>query len=110
MSETKQSRLAWVFVGLIGIAALTLFSAGGPVGASGDHDEAHELRRSGDVMPLAQLLEQADLGGLRIIEADLEREHGTLVYELELLDDTGRVHKRHFDAVSGSPLARSADD
>lgn len=111
--QTKESRgfrLAWVFVALTLVAGGALFYGGSPAGASEDHDEAHELRLRGDVLPLAEIIERAGLGGQRIIEADLEREHGRLVYELEVLDTDGRVSKRYFDAASGEALGRGRED
>lgn len=104
MSDLRGSRLAWVFVALVVSAAATLFYAGVPVLASGDHDDAHDLRERGEVMPLADILRHPALAGLRVLEADLEHEHGRAVYELEVLDSGGRVSKRYFDAGNGQPL------
>jgi hypothetical protein len=33
-----------------------------------------------------------------------------MVYELELLDPTGRVDKRYYDATSGEPLDARLED
>ncbi|MCP5305862.1 MAG: peptidase [Chromatiaceae bacterium] len=110
MSEQYGFRLAWVFVALVFIAGGVLFTGSAPVGASDDHDEVRTLRERGDVMPLTEVLRHPSLAGHRVIEADLEREHGRLVYELELLDSTGRVYKREFDAVGGQPLGDAKED
>ena len=104
MSEQTRARLSWLFVGLTAIAAAMLFTQGATVGASDDHEVARELRHGGDILPLTELLERAELSGMRVLEAELEREHGRLVYELELLDADGRVHERLFDAATGQPL------
>ena len=91
--------------------ALLLWSlAAGP---SADHEAAFELAREGRILPLERILEQQrrDRPG-RILEVELERENGSLVYELELLDAHGRVWELYYDAVSGRLLeteAREAD-
>ena len=110
MSEARKARVSWLFVALIGAAAVTLFSGVWPVGASDDHDRVRELRQGGDIVPLAELLARAELNGLRVLEAELEDEDGRLVYELQLLDEAGRVHERYFDAASGHPLEERAED
>lgn len=104
MSEQTRTRLSWLFVGLTAVVAAMLFMLGAPVGASDDHEVARELRHGGDILSLTELLERAELGSMRVLEAELEREHGRLVYELELLDADGRVHERLFDAATGQPL------
>jgi hypothetical protein len=104
MSELRSAPLAWVFVALTAAAAAGLLSGVPPVGASDDHEEARELRTRGEVVPLATVLDRPDLAGTRVLEAELEREHGRLVYELEILDSDGRVSKRYFDAATGEAL------
>ena len=63
-----------------------LGSACAPSGASTGTREAVELRDGGEILPLADLLDSDAVRGMRVIEAELEREHGRAVYELELLD------------------------
>ncbi|MGC8001007.1 PepSY domain-containing protein [Salmonella enterica] len=46
--------------------------------------------------------------GARLIEVELEREHGRLIYELEYLSG-GEVYKLRIDAVSGAALAQERD-
>ncbi len=87
--------------------ALLLWSlAAGP---SADHEAAYELAREGRILPLERILEQQrrDRPG-RILEVELEREDGNLVYELELLDADGRVWELYYDAVSGRLLETEA--
>ena len=110
MSETNGIRLSWVFVAVALISGAALLYDVAPAGASDDHDDARELMASGEVMPLADLLARPELEGLRVLEAALEREHGRMVYELELLDPTGRVDKRYYDATSGEPLGARLED
>jgi uncharacterized membrane protein YkoI len=104
MREKNTGRLAAAFSVLALLAAVILFSGASVVGASDDHDTARMLRDRGDIMPLSELLQHPALAGQRVIEAELEREHGRLVYELELLDSAGQVREQYFDATTGQPL------
>jgi uncharacterized membrane protein YkoI len=60
--------------------------------------------KEGTILPLSELLAREELAGVRVIEAELEHEHGRAVYELELLHDNGRVYERYYDATTGEPL------
>lgn len=110
MSEQARMRLSWLFVVLVMVSAVVVFLGGVPAGASDDHDRVRDYRRGGDIIPLAQILAENGLTGSRIIEAELEDEHGRLVYELELLGDDGRVYERYFDATTGEPGKGLKDD
>ena len=65
-------------------------------------EEVRQLRESGDIMPLEDLLRKirADHPG-RVIEIELEQEHDRYVYELEVVDDEGVVWELYFDAYNG---------
>lgn len=110
MSETGKNPMSWLFIAITLAAAVVLFQGGVPAVAGDDHDQAHDLRHAGDIVPLSQLLARPELAGQRVLEAELETEHGRLVYELELLDEAGRVHERYYDAVTGQPLKGSGED
>ena len=110
MSEIARSRLAWLFVVLVITTGVVLFQGGSPVVASDDHDEARALRHAGNIVPLSELMQRPELAGRRVLEAKLEREHGSLVYELELLDDAGRVEERYYDAVTGKLMQEKRED
>lgn len=74
-------------------------------GRGGDHDEAREALEDGQALPLSRILPLA----LRavpgeVLEVELEREHGRLVYEIEILARTGRVRKVTLDARTGAVL------
>lgn len=109
MADKKRNRWSWLPVVIVVATAGVLFYDVGPVGASEDHEDVRELRESGAILPLSELLARPDLQGLRVLEAEIEREHGRLVYELELLDESGRVRERYFDAASGEPLNDKGD-
>ena len=112
MSERNRMRWSWLFVAVVVAAGGVLAVVDMPVMASGDddHEHAREYLESGQAMPLTQLLSRPELAGRQVLEAELEHEHGRLVYELELLGDDGRVDKRYFDAASGEPVQRARDD
>lgn len=101
-----------VYVMLIGSVMLTatLVLAGVLSAGASDHDEVRAYWRSGEIIPLAQLLARDDLVDLRVIEAELEEEDGVLVYELEVLGSDGRVRERYYDASSGEPIGAWRDD
>ena len=110
MTEQKNKPLSWVFVVAALVLGITIFnSSWTPVNAS-DHDHVRELRFKGKIIPLRTLLEQVDDEGMTVIEAELEREHGQLVYELELLDTEGRIIERYYDAVTGKFLKQELED
>ena len=68
-------------------------------------DEVRAWVESGRIQPLEQLLARHPLPG-RVLDVELESEHGTLVYEIKWLDDNGRRHKTYLDAASGEMLGR----
>lgn len=111
MSESGNNRLTWLFVGITVFAAGTLLG-GVTVNASDsdDHDRAHDMRISGEIRPLSEILGRSELAGMRVLEAELDDESGRLVYELELLNATGGVEKRYYDAANGQPMSKQRDD
>jgi len=96
------------------IAAAAVLLLAAATGSARDigHDEALQLRRSGELLALAELLERARTRypDATLLEADLERESGALVYELELLTRDGRVRELEFDARSGTLLSDKDED
>lgn len=95
-------RLAAILAGLIVLAA--------PVRADdhdGDHDRARIAREAGDVVPLDRVLAAVarDEQG-KVIDVDLEREHGRFVYEVKLLTPDGRRRKVFYDAKSLERIQR----
>jgi len=45
-----------------------------------------------------------------LLDLEVEREHGRIVYELEVMDGEGRVHEIYLDAASGEWLGRELED
>ncbi len=70
-----------------------------------DHDRARQAVRSGEALPLRTILDKAaaEFPG-ELIEAELEDEHGRLIYEIKLISPDGNVLKVYYDARDGSVL------
>jgi len=70
-----------------------------------DQDDARRALREGKVMPLTAILEivfKREKG--TVLELELETEKGVLVYEIELLTDSGRKVQMWINARSGEIL------
>ena len=85
----------------------------GQVGAShnSDQDEMRRLRASGAIVPLAQLVDDAQRRHAgRVIEVELKHRDGGYRYEIEILDEAGVVRELLYDAASGRLLDDRTDD
>ncbi|ACI97911.1 PepSY domain-containing protein [Rhodospirillum centenum] len=76
-----------------------------------DHDRAREAVLRGEVLPLRDILEraEAEFPG-RLLEAELEDDHGRLTYEVKLLTEDGRVLELVYDARDGTLLGVEGRD
>lgn len=75
------------------------------------HDEARELREAGIIMSLSEIIDIAQ--GYKkgdVIDSELERDDGIYLYEIEILDDTGRVWELDFDAANGEIVELELND
>lgn len=89
---------------LLPIALLAAGIGSGVIAAEREHDTIREALRRGEVLPLEKILtivEQHVRG--EIVEIELERA-GTLIYEIKVLTETGRVREIKIDARSGAVL------
>lgn len=79
--------------------------------ASKDHDKARFLREAGKILPLEDILRALtkEYPG-KVLEVELERKKGRIIYELEVLNDAGQVHKFYIDAKTGQLLKVKRDD
>lgn len=77
-----------------------------------DQDEARDLRLSGVILPLDQLMRAAleRYPGATLLEAELEEEDDVFVYEVELLTREGVVRELELDARDGNILKDEVDD
>lgn len=110
ISDQGKLRLSWIFVAVAIVSAIVLFIGYSPVIASNDHEELLYMKNKGDIISLSELIAKAGLENERILEAELEREHGQLVYELEILDAGGRVYERYYNAITGELLNGYQED
>jgi uncharacterized membrane protein YkoI len=79
--------------------------------AERDHERARALLESGEILSLEQILVnvRAEYPG-RPLEVKLEQKKDALIYEIELLDDDGKVWELKLDAVTGKLLKRERED
>ena len=86
---------------------------GGPDWEDDGHsyDRARRASEQGEILSLAEIYHRAAtrFPG-RVLEAELESEHGHWVYELKILDPGGRLRKIDLDARTGEFLEREDDD
>lgn len=76
-----------------------------------DSETVREWVREGRVLPLEELMARHSgrVAG-RLLDLEVEREHGRIVYELEVMDEDGRVREIHLDAQSGEWLGEELED
>lgn len=79
--------------------------------ADSDHDTARQLRETGDILPLEVILQklQASHPG-KVLEVELKKRHDRFVYEIELLDDNGKVWEFKISPYTGEILRQKEDD
>lgn len=77
-----------------------------PGGAS-DQDDALGAVQSGQALPLARItsIAEAKWGG-RVIDAELLRARGALLYRLTILSDSGVSRRVYYQAATGQPVGK----
>jgi uncharacterized membrane protein YkoI len=81
------------------------------VASSADQDRARALRSAGTIVPLEQIIDQVRARRIeRILEVELESNDTGHYYEIEALDDQGRVRKLEYDATTGRLIKEQDDD
>jgi uncharacterized membrane protein YkoI len=69
------------------------------------------VERHGDILSLDQILRKADAQHAgRVLESELGQKNGRYVYEVEVVDDAGRVWEMKFDARTGEVLKEKPED
>lgn len=93
------------------VSLISLLCAANLVWADSDFETARHLREAGDILPLETILKkiQATHPG-KVLEVELEEKQAQLVYEIELLDDKGKVWQLLVDPRSGSLLNKQKED
>jgi uncharacterized membrane protein YkoI len=72
-----------------------------------DHDEIKQLRETGQILPMGEVRASAQaVQPGQLVEAELEREDGAYLYEIEILAADGTLHKLELDAATGEVLKR----
>ena len=76
-----------------------------------DHERAKQLYEQGEILSLQEILERSKgfIQG-QILEVELEREHGKLIYEIEIINDQNSIIELLFDAKTGQLLNSEPED
>ncbi|MGD8484741.1 MAG: PepSY domain-containing protein, partial [Thioalkalispiraceae bacterium] len=88
MMKLLYQTLAWLSL------STSLFMSSNLALADSDHEMARQLREAGDILPLETILQKlkATYPG-KVLEVELEKEHDKIIYEIELLDNEGKVRE-----------------
>ncbi len=81
-----------------------------PALSDDDQFRALELLQQGKILPLEEILviSRQEIDG-HILEVELEQERGEIIYEIEMLDQQGRVWELKLDATNGTLLKRKRE-
>ena len=103
---TPAALCGWLCIGLV-----LLVSPSSVMADDIDHDDVLALTEQGVILPLQPLISDA-LGRYpgRFLEAELERDDGRYIYELEIVTHDQRVIELEYDAVSGTLLDVDIDE
>ncbi len=79
-------------------------------GLADDQDNALRLKESGQILPLEKILDisRKEVDG-KVLEVELERKRGQLIYELEILDNNGQVWELKVNASNGKIIEVERD-
>jgi len=79
--------------------------------ADDDYIEAKRLYDSGEILSLVVILKNVrqKFPG-KVLEVELEKEDGRIVYEIEILNDNGVITEIYVDAKTGKLLLTKEDD
>jgi uncharacterized membrane protein YkoI len=76
-----------------------------------DQDDAIRLKQTGEILPLESILEKArQRHDGKVIGVELEREHGSFIYEIKMLDNEGLLWEMKINARDGAVLEEEQDD
>lgn len=76
-----------------------------------DYIEAKRLLKAGEILPLEQILQKVrkSYPG-KILEIELEKEDGYIIYEIEILASNGVVKELYINAKNGKLISIKEDD
>ena len=100
-------KTTWLFPALVAGTISCQAGAGDELGQA----EIRELVRQGEILPLEAILERfpPKVYG-KLLDLEVERERGTVVYEFEFLRADGRIVELEVDARDGAVLEQEVDD
>lgn len=79
--------------------------------ADSDHELAEQLREAGEILPLETILQKLHTSHPgKVLEVELENKHDRLIYEIEILDEEGKVWEIKVNAKTGELLQQKKDD
>ena len=74
-------------------------------------DQIRHLVKKGEILPLETILKKyRPLIQGRLLDLEVEREYGLIVYELEFLKENGEVHELVINAANGQLIKQEIDD
>lgn len=90
---------------------IALFILSSSILTAKDHNQALDLVKSGNIIPLATILKKLQtIEQGQVIEVELEKKKKRLIYEIELVNNDGIVKEYIFDAKTGELLAKKIED
>jgi len=82
-----------------------------PIAHADDDKRIRQLQQSGEILSLEQIFDRArKVKPGRIVDVDLDKDDGRYLYEIELLESSGKVWEMEFDARTGELLQLEQDD
>lgn len=98
-----------ILTAIAGLGSL-LFACGTWAGDRLDHDEVKQLRETGQILPMGEVMAGAQsVQPGQLVEAELEREDGVYLYEIKILAADGSVHELYLDASTAEVIQQKRD-
>jgi uncharacterized membrane protein YkoI len=100
--------ITWATLACFALQAPALAQEEGP---EPDHELARQALQRKEILPLDQVLNaiRNRVPG-EIVEIELEREQGRWIYEVEIIDETGRMRDVLVDAKNAEIIGTEEDD
>jgi uncharacterized membrane protein YkoI len=105
MGQARKRRI--IALGAIGLlvgalASSEVAASTRSVARASDHDWARDAVRAGEIRSLAEILKRMEREFVgQVLEIELERDDGRIVYAVELLTPAGHVVELTYDARTG---------